>query len=254
MDDRDRKPEDSPINDHKVDGEADRPATTDSESQPPCEPEGIDGDSERRQTAPDAEPKEEPSGAQRSADRESKRSASLASKLFGFVSAVFSIVMILLCVIVFAQALMNPGANGVALGPIRFYSVLSGSMEPAISVGSMVVVLEAEEEDLVVGDVITIQKSEDDRVLVTHRIIGIDRAASLFTTQGDNVDTPDPNPTHYNNIHGRVIFTIPFLGTVTEAAAHPLGMLAIIIIFVMVIVLIEIVKNALKQRKNAGSS
>ena len=62
--------------------------------------------------------------------------------------------------------------------------VLSGSMEPALSVGDLLIF--TEEKNYEVGDVVVYQSG---RTPVVHRIIALD--AETFTTQGDANNTAD---------------------------------------------------------------
>ena len=102
--------------------------------------------------------------------------------------------------------------------------VQSGSMEPAISTGS-VVIIEARERYRV-GDVVTFG-GDDARgqIPTTHRIIEdrLQEGELVFITQGDANDAPDMNPTRPSDIRGAVIFTVPYLGYLLDFARQPLG-------------------------------
>lgn len=98
-------------------------------------------------------------------------------------------------------------------------SVLSGSMEPTIPTGSMVVVAPIEgEEDLAAlstGDVITFMPRPDDPTLVTHRVIsqGVRTDGStVFTTQGDANGAPDRAPVEAQQVRGVVRYHVPYAG------------------------------------------
>lgn len=79
-----------------------------------------------------------------------------------------------------------------------FYRVLSGSMEPSIEIGDYVLV--KEDDDLVVGDVITYKV---DNNFITHRIVDI--TSDTIVTKGDNNNTSD-DPILYNQVVGKVIY------------------------------------------------
>lgn len=120
--------------------------------------------------------------------------------------------LLVLLVVLLAVALV-----GVRLIGLRPFAVLSGSMEPAYKVGSLVYVRKTDPEDLKVGDVITFMQSED--TVVTHRIVEIvpdeeDPSVLRFRTKGDGNDTEDGSPVHYRNVLGRVVFSLPGLGYV----------------------------------------
>ena len=111
---------------------------------------------------------------------------------------------------------------GVRLVGITPYVVLSGSMEPTYPVGSLVYVRSADPEDVEVGDAITFVLNED-LVVATHRVIGIDRENQHFYTKGDANDTADGSPVHFNNLIGKPLFCIPGLGYFSAWVTEPPG-------------------------------
>lgn len=85
-----------------------------------------------------------------------------------------------------------------------FFSVLSGSMEPSISVGDEVIVKIT--DDVEINDVITFR---EDGAFVTHRLL--DYQDGRYITKGDNNDSND-EPVYKGNVIGKVVLVIPFLG------------------------------------------
>lgn len=116
---------------------------------------------------------------------------------------------------------------GVRLVGLRPYVVLSGSMEPAYHVGSLIYVKSVDYRELKVGDPITYMVSQD--TVVTHRIIEVlvdeeDPDTIRYFTQGDANDVPDGTSVHYRNIIGTPVFSIPYLGYVSNYIQNPPGM------------------------------
>ncbi|MCC2321075.1 signal peptidase I [Cellulomonas xiejunii] len=102
-------------------------------------------------------------------------------------------------------------------------TVLSGSMEPTISAGDLVVVRPTDPADLRIGDVVTVQPVSDDPTLVTHRIIGVTHGSdgiAGFVTQGDANEHPD-EPVVPEQVMGRVVYTVPLVGHVTHGTWGP---------------------------------
>lgn len=97
-------------------------------------------------------------------------------------------------------------------------NVLTGSMRPTVAPGSVVVVRAVELDDLEVGDVITFQPRSGDAAVVTHRIVGISHSANdtTFTTKGDNNGAADPEPVRFEQVRGKVWYTVPFVGHLTN--------------------------------------
>ncbi|MCI8518442.1 MAG: signal peptidase I [Hungatella sp.] len=90
--------------------------------------------------------------------------------------------------------------------------VLSGSMEPAFHVGSIIYYKQAPFADINVGDPLTFY-IEEGGAMVTHRVIEKNEETQEFTTQGDANDTADPNPVAYSRVAGKATpFCIPYAG------------------------------------------
>ena len=94
------------------------------------------------------------------------------------------------------------------------YTVISGSMQPKYMVGDLLYVKAVAFEDIQVGDDITFMLNED-KLLATHRIIAMDSERGYVQTKGLHNDNPDA-PVHYKNIVGKVVFSLPALGYVSD--------------------------------------
>lgn len=93
---------------------------------------------------------------------------------------------------------------------------LSGSMQPTIEVGSLGIV--HEEKNYQVGDIVTYIK---DRTLITHRIKEI-KSDKEIIVQGDANNIAD-EPISKDMIEGRIIFTIPHMGSILQILKTPYG-------------------------------
>ena len=118
--------------------------------------------------------------------------------------------------------------------------VLSGSMEPELSVNDLIIVSDADSYER--NDIVVYQEG---RTLVVHRIISID--GETVVTKGDANNTEDA-PIQLSTIKGKVIFHIPFVGNIVGALKTPVGTLAII---VAIVLLLEIPRQNEKKRDNA---
>lgn len=114
--------------------------------------------------------------------------------------------------------------------------VLSGSMEPNISVGSMIIVSDIEPETLKPGDVITFQVN--DSTLVTHRVVSNNIELKQVITKGDANDVNDATPVEYSHIIGKLFISIPFLGYLSISMQSTFG-IAIICTIVFVLILLN---------------
>lgn len=115
---------------------------------------------------------------------------------------------------------------GVRLVGLQPYVVLSGSMEPTYHVGSLIYVRSVDYKELKAGDPITYMISQD--TVVTHRIIEVlvdegDPNTIRYFTQGDANAVADGSSVHYKNIIGKPVFSIPYLGYVSNYIQNPPG-------------------------------
>ncbi len=90
-------------------------------------------------------------------------------------------------------------------------AVISGiSMEPELSSGDFAIIDDVAAEDLEIGDIVRVRVAS---AAMIHRIVDIEDGPDglVFTTQGDNVERPDP-PVAASAIDGRVVVAVPLLG------------------------------------------
>lgn len=92
----------------------------------------------------------------------------------------------------------------------QFFTVMSGSMEPVLPVGSVVLVEPISYDDIEVGDDVTFVVGEE-KVVVTHRVIEKNEKNQTVTTKGVANDVPD-EPIPQEAIIGLVKADIPAIG------------------------------------------
>ena len=120
---------------------------------------------------------------------------------------------------------------GLSVGPRFFayetYIVRSGSMEPAIGTGALVVVQPVQPMAIRLGDVITYRRPEDPETAITHRVVevraGQGQAAPIFRTRGDANNAIDPWEVQLQGIAWRVTYSVPLAGYVFAFTQQPLG-------------------------------
>ena len=115
--------------------------------------------------------------------------------------------------------------------------VLSGSMEPELSVGDLLIVKET--SNVKKNDVIVFQ---DGRSLVVHRVIEID--GKELVTKGDANNTAD-NPIDRSVVKGKVICAIPYVGNVVDFLKTPVGT---VLLLIGAVALLEIPRRDEKKK------
>jgi signal peptidase len=131
-------------------------------------------------------------------------------------------------------------------GDTYYEPVYTGSMEPAITVGSIVVIKPADPETLKIGDIICFKIESESGTTVTHRIINITNQG--FITKGDANEDPDQWIVAKESVIGKVIAIIPYIGYLGYFVRTPIGFILLILIPASLIILMEI-RNIIKETK-----
>lgn len=100
---------------------------------------------------------------------------------------------------------------GLKLTDTKAYAVATPSMEDELFEGDMVFVRETDK--YLEGDIITAKLSNGS--LFTHRVYRVDEENRLIYTMGDNNPKPDPQPTSFDDVVGKVVFSVPQLGNLS---------------------------------------
>lgn len=121
------------------------------------------------------------------------------------------------------------GAANVA-GGYSSHVVVSGSMEPAIGVGD-VVIIEHTPGEIQRGDVITYGRG-DDRLPTTHRVVDVttQNGQTVYVTKGDANEGRDPTPVQRQQVVGEVFVTVPYIGHVLTFADTTYGFVALVVV------------------------
>lgn len=141
-------------------------------------------------------------------------------------------------------------------GSYKLMVVQSGSMEPAIKTGSIVVI--KPEENYQKGDVITFKDPEKPKITVTHRILEVknDSGSITYTTKGDANKTSDMSKVGKNQVLGKEVLSVPRVGYLIDFAKTREGLIILVIIPAVIIVYSEILSikrealRLIKARKN----
>ena len=121
---------------------------------------------------------------------------------------------LILCFVLFAVLIPSVFSGSLAI-------VRSSSMEPAMRAGALAVMVPIDAEDVKVGDIIAFEPPWDPDVTVSHRVIGVRHDGQLqFDTKGDATEESDPYYVPAQNVHGKVVFSIPYLGYAASSAVR----------------------------------
>lgn len=124
----------------------------------------------------------------------------------------------------------------------RALSVQTGSMVPAIRPGALVFVHSVPSTTLAVGDVITYTSKDKPGETITHRVTKINRQNGgiyNITVKGDANQSADA-PIVPQQIVGKVVKSVPLLGSATDVLHKPIGVFFAIILPALFIIGYEI--------------
>lgn len=157
----------------------------------------------------------------------------------GIIIGVLAIIILLNVTVIIKKVALNeqlPMVLGFGTAVI-----LTGSMEPTIIPGDIVIIHNQEEYEI--GDIVTYQSNST----VTHRIV--EKTSDGYITQGDANNTSD-GEIEQSRIIGKVLMIIPKAGNVILFFQSQLGMVVLIIsLFAM----IEVPRLITYIRKNRNT-
>ena len=120
---------------------------------------------------------------------------------------------------------------------IQSFVILTGSMEPALPVGTIVITQQSSTYNK--NDIIAFKK--DDKT-VTHRIVEVKNENNVFSykTRGDANNVDDIDLVRKDNILGKMVFLIPFLGSFVLYLKTIPGFLIFIVLPAIIYIIFEI--------------
>lgn len=162
----------------------------------------------------------------------------LIRKILVKVIYILLLPIILWELIIVIKTIKNPNETPDVFG-IKTFTIISGSMEPNISVNDFVIIKEVDEAEIKKGDIISFKINGE---IITHRVIDIEidenTKETLYTTQGDANNIQDSTKIKFENIEGKYIGKIPKIGGILIALKSKTK-LAIIIIILLIIYILE---------------
>ena len=183
--------------------------------------------------------------------RKNKKHRKKSSRSLVIVSTTILVTAVLLCLIVMVQTLATGYTSFFGYSVFR---VVTGSMEPTIPTGAVLICKSADIEDIEVGDIICFRSRESSHygAIVTHRVASIqyDENGELYLeSRGDANYSSDPYFVQKSNFIGKVTWYTGKEGVFTKVLSFvsgKIGFMAIIVIPILIIVAL-ILQNAGKN-------
>ena len=174
-------------------------------------------------------------------------------KFFHYVGKLFSFAFLTLLLLVgafliyYLISVKRVQSGEVTKPKISLYTIVSGSMEPAINVYDVILVWSVDKaEDIKKGDVITFisTSSISEGLLVTHRVHDIKNVDGKieYVTKGDYNAVADSSTAKFDNVVGKVLFKLPQLGRIQFFVASKLGWFLVVLLPALGVIIYDIFK------------
>ena len=155
-------------------------------------------------------------------------------KVINILSTVFLVFLVVLVVVLF---IVRASGNSPSIFGYHVFRVSSGSMEPTLMIGDVIVAKEVAAEEIHKNDIVTYKSLQGDMAgeMITHRVVADPEKEGetyIFQTQGDwEGASLDPKIT-YDQVEGKFMFKIPLLDKLYTFFFTPYGL----ILFIFVII------------------
>ena len=162
---------------------------------------------------------------------------SKGSVLFGIIGKLIILLVLIVCLPVAVPKLLG----------YEVYNIVSGSMEPAIPVGSAIYTKNTDNpQNIKEGEIVVFEK---EGFVVAHRVMFNDLDKHEIYTKGDANASMDMAPVEYQNIIGTVSFHISFIGNLMFLFTSSQGKIYLMA-FLMGGILCNMVSFSLKHKKS----
>lgn len=169
-----------------------------------------------------------------------KRKKGSGRKVLAAICNILGIVILLICIGI-ALPLSLPKILGY-----EAYHITSGSMEPAIPVGSVIYVGHMEPEDIPEGEVIAFYSGSS---VIAHRVTENRVVEGVFVTKGDANPLEDLENVRYRDVIGVVKLHIPFLGYYLAIFSDLIGK-AYVLVFALCGIMFNLLATRLRRNAN----
>ena len=165
----------------------------------------------------------------------------MAKKIFKILSYILIGLLVIVNLTILGMKLVGeePSIFGY-----HIYYIASGSMEPTINTGEVIVGKEVDIEDLEVEDIVTFYGTNGSLKgkIITHRIIKVyeEDGQIYIVTKGDATGQED-DPIPATDVISVMLFKIPLVGEIVKLISNKYGFLFIIVIPLGIILVKQVI-------------
>ncbi len=172
---------------------------------------------------------------------------------------IFSVIGVALCIILIPILIVNltllvksfTNSDDVpSLGGYMPLIVLTGSMEPQIMEGDLIICHTADATDVKVGDVIAFFPDGSGTSVLTHRVIEVteENGSLSFRTQGDANDSADRLPVSADRLIGEYRLRIPGAGNVAMFMQTAPGLIVCVVLPLILLIGYDIIRRRMHEK------
>lgn len=143
----------------------------------------------------------------------------------------FKILIYIIILIILLYILIN-STKSLKIINYEAFVIVSGSMEPEINNGDILIIKKVNENEIKKGDIITFDRNG---VYITHRVVEIQEQENTkkFITKGDRNTVNDSDVVLFENIKGVKTARIPFIGMLIVKVSSSKYLIIILIMFAL---------------------
>lgn len=167
--------------------------------------------------------------------------------LIGILLCIMLVLVLIVNVTLIVRSYVDPDEVPSFFG-YKPFIVLSGSMEPEILPGDLILTKNVDPKEIKVGDIISFRT--DETTVVSHRVTKVLTEDGLaFHTKGDANIGEDAENVLPEDIEGAYLFRIGGLGSIALFLQTPVGLLVFVIIPFCLFILYDIVSRNRRNKK-----
>lgn len=176
-----------------------------------------------------------------------KRAENILKRKINILIYIILIPILIYNISLIIQAVIKTSETPNFLG-IKTYVIISGSMEPSLQIGDIVIVKKVVQNELKQGDIISYRQGQS---VITHRIAEvIDKEGEVeYKTKGDNNNAEDSGIISYEMIEGKVVKHISQIGKIAIILQKKGTIIFIILILYIYILYSSSIKKKRALRK-----
>ena len=179
--------------------------------------------------------------------REKSKPVSRLASFIGIAICVLLAPILIMNLTIVVKSYINPDKVPDFFG-IKPFIVITGSMEPEIFGGDLVITKTVDPATLEVGDIISFS---DGNSVITHRIIEIteEDGQTAFVTKGDANNAADVNLATYSQVEGIYTLKVNKIGHLAMFMQTPVGMIVFVAIPLFGFIIYDIIRRRIDAKR-----